>query len=89
MKTPMQQAIKMVQDYRKSGFADATTCNNILLHLGLILKEEKEVMVDFAYKCRNLMAGDEFAIAHWYDKTFDSVNSSDTAPSEAPSQSVK
>ena len=31
---------------------------------------EKEQMVDFAYKCRNVMAADEFAITHWYDKTF-------------------
>ena len=34
-----------------------------------LLKKEKETMVDFAYKCRNLMAADEFAITHWYDKT--------------------
>ena len=35
-----------------------------------LLEKEKEVMVDFAYNCRNLMAADEFAITHWYDKTF-------------------
>lgn len=35
-----------------------------------MLEKEKEVMVDFAYNCRNLMAADEFAITHWYDKTF-------------------
>lgn len=35
-----------------------------------LLEKEKEVMVDFAYICRNLMAADEFAITHWYDKTF-------------------
>jgi len=35
-----------------------------------MLEKEKEVMVDFAYKCRNVMAADEFAINHWYDKTF-------------------
>ena len=35
-----------------------------------MLEKEKEVMIDFAYNCRNLMAGDEFAITHWYDKTF-------------------
>ncbi len=35
-----------------------------------MLEKEKEVMVDFTYKCRNLMAADEFAISHWYDKTF-------------------
>ena len=31
---------------------------------------QKGHVVDFAYKCRNLMAADEFAITHWYDKTF-------------------
>ena len=31
---------------------------------------EKEQMVYFAYKCRNVMAADEFAITHCYDKTF-------------------
>lgn len=30
----------------------------------------KEEMIEFAYKCRNVMAADEFAITHWYDKTF-------------------
>ena len=35
-----------------------------------LLEKEKEVMVDFAYNCRNLMAADEFAITHWYAKTF-------------------
>jgi hypothetical protein len=31
---------------------------------------EKVQMIDFAYECRNVMAADEFAITHWYDKTF-------------------
>ena len=35
-----------------------------------LLDKEKETMVDFAYKCRNLMAADEFAISKWYDETF-------------------
>ena len=35
-----------------------------------LLEKEKEGMVDFAYKCRNLMAADEFAISKWYDETF-------------------
>jgi len=38
--------------------------------LSNMLEKEKETMVDFAYKCRNIMAADEFAINHWYDKTF-------------------
>ena len=39
----------------------------------LMLQKEKEVMCEFTYKCRNLMAADEFAITHWYDKTFGNV----------------
>ena len=39
-------------------------------HAESMLEKEKETMVDFAYKCRNIMAADEFAINHWYDKTF-------------------
>ena len=35
-----------------------------------LIDKEKETMVDFAYKCRNLMAADEFAISKWYDETF-------------------
>ena len=40
-----------------------------MLNTDLLEKEEK-VMVNFAYKGRNLMAADEFAISQWYDKTF-------------------
>ena len=35
-----------------------------------MLEKEKETMVDFAYKCRDIMAADHFAITLWYDKTF-------------------
>ena len=35
-----------------------------------LLEKEKEVMCAFAFKCRNLMASDDFAITDWYDKTF-------------------
>ena len=35
-----------------------------------LLEKEKEAMVDFAYKCRNVMAVDDFAISKWYDETF-------------------
>lgn len=34
------------------------------------LEKEKEVMCKFAYKCRNVMAADGFAITHWYNQTF-------------------
>lgn len=35
-----------------------------------LLEKEKEQTIDFAYKCRNVMAADEFAITKWYEKTF-------------------
>ena len=72
MKTPMQELIEQLE--YSIGLAKGT-----LYEYGLksakskaeaMLEKEKEAMVDFAYKCRNLMAGDEFAINHWYDKTF-------------------
>ncbi len=65
MKTPLQE---LIDEMQKSPlmFASALT---LIDEIGL-LEKEKETMVDFAYKCRNLMAADEFAITHWYDKTF-------------------
>ena len=65
MKTPMQE---LIDEMQKSPlmFASALT----LVEKMRMLEKEKEVMVDFTYKCRNLMAADEFAITHWYDKTF-------------------
>ena len=68
-KTPIQEAIEKVQSLRE---IDAVinpigVVESILTNM---LEKEKEVMVDFAYKCRNVMAADEFAITHWYNKTF-------------------
>ena len=65
MKTPMQE---LIDEMQKSPlmFASALT----LVEKMRMFEKEKEVMVDFTYKCRNLMAADEFAITHWYDKTF-------------------
>ena len=70
MKTTLQQAIERIKEYRDMGSADADTCNAILLHLASLLPQEKEQMIDFAHKCRNVMAADEFAITHWYNKTY-------------------
>ena len=63
MKTPMQE---VYENFNLMSDADFKAW---MLNTDL-LEKEKEVMVDFAYKCRNLMAADEFAISHWYDKTF-------------------
>ena len=59
---------ELIDEMQKSPlmFASALT----LVEKMRMLEKEKEVMVDFTYKCRNLMAADEFAITHWYDKTF-------------------
>ena len=63
MKTPMQEV------YENFNLMSDKDFKAWMLNTDLLEKEEK-VMVDFAYKCRNLMAADEFAISHWYDKTF-------------------
>ena len=63
MRTPIQE---VYENFNKMSDRDfkAWMLNSDLL------EKEKEVMVDFAYKCRNVMAADEFAITHWYHKTF-------------------
>ena len=63
MRTPIQE---VYQNFNKMSDRDFKAW---MLNTDL-LEKEKEVMVDFAYKCRNVMAADEFAITHWYHKTF-------------------
>jgi len=65
MKTPIQEIQAKMNELGELHFCDWLGGN--IQHL---LEKEKEVMVDFAYKCRNVMAADEFAITHWYTKTF-------------------
>ena len=67
MNTPVQ---KMLEWVRATLPMDLDTSRMIEEKIESMLEKEKETMVDFAYKCRNLMAADEFAITHWYDKTF-------------------
>ena len=64
----MQELIKELKDLQES--LDPYGLHDAIEFAESMLDKEKETMVDFAYKCRNLMAGDEFAITHWYDKTF-------------------
>ena len=63
MRTPIQE---VYENFNKMSDRDFKAW---MLNTDL-LEKEKEVMVDFAYKCRNVMAADEFAITHWYNKTF-------------------
>ena len=63
MKTPMQE---VYENFNLMSDADFKAW---MLNTDL-LEKEKQRMVDFAYKCRNVMAADEFAITHWYNKTF-------------------
>ena len=67
MKTPMQELLEWV---RASLPMDLDTSRMIEEKIESMLDKEKEVMCAFAFKCRNLMASDDFAITHWYDKTF-------------------
>ena len=70
----MQELLKLESDLTRMFDSDERVAMAILEHIRnnkkAMLEKEKEVMVDFAYKCRNVMAADEFAITHWYNKTF-------------------
>jgi len=71
MKTPIQELIGTIKTRINDDEAlPFMWYEDILKLLESMLEKEKEVMVEFSYKCRNLMAADEFAISHWYDKTF-------------------
>ena len=63
MRTPIQE---VYENFNKMSDRDFKAW---MLNTDL-LEKEKEVMCEFAYKCRNVMAADEFAITHWYNKTF-------------------
>lgn len=71
MKTPMQELIELItlKENKEDGYIILKPSIGTA-KIEAFLEKEKEVMVDFAYKCRNVMAADEFAITHWYDKTF-------------------
>lgn len=74
MKTPIQKLLNLESDLTSMFDSDERVAMALLDHLrtnrNKLLEDERDIMVDFAYKCRNLMAVDEFAITHWYDKTF-------------------
>jgi hypothetical protein len=71
MKTPLQEIYAHLKASKEKDSFGETYCVDWLLeNESKMLKKEKEVTVDFTYKCRNVMAADEFAISHWYDKTF-------------------
>ena len=65
METPMQILLEKIEN---GDFLHPKVIGEFIKYN--LLEKEKETMVDFAYKCRNVMAADEFAITHWYDKTF-------------------
>ena len=63
MKTPMQEV------YENFNLMSDRDFKAWMLNTDL-LEKEKEMIVDFTYKCRNVMATDHFAISKWYDNTF-------------------
>ena len=69
MKTPMQELIETFEEMR-SPIDSKVDVDFAISLIKSMLEKEKEAMVDFAYRCRNVMAVDEFAISKWYDKTF-------------------
>jgi hypothetical protein len=71
MKTPLQELIDIVKERKENENSMPFMWNGDIIKIAeSLLDKEKECMVDFAYKCRNVMAADEFAITKWYDKTF-------------------
>ena len=70
MKTPMQEMFDQLKASKKDEYGLAFAIDMLLENEQEMLKKEKEMMIDFACECRNLMAGDEFVITYWYDKTF-------------------
>ncbi len=74
MKTPLQELLQYESDLTNMFDSDVRVAGAMLEYIRTnkkdLLEKEKEVTVDFAYKCKNVMAADEFAISHWYDKTF-------------------
>ena len=69
MKTPMQELLERVKEYRDSETSPLvkSRLNSVYVDIVGMLEKEKEVMVDFAYKF-----GDEplSEIPKWYDKQF-------------------
>ena len=69
MKTPMQELLERVKEYRDSETSPLviSRLNSVCVDIVGMLEKEKEVMVDFAYKF-----GDEplSEIPKWYDKQF-------------------
>jgi len=72
--TPIQELLKLESDLTDMFDSDQRVAMALLEHLRInrkeMLEKEKEQTIDFAYKCRNVMAADEFAITKWYEKTF-------------------
>ena len=67
----MQELIEIIKKRQEGdGVMPFMYSKSIIKLAESLLEKEKEVMVDFSYKCRNVMAADEFAISKWYDKTF-------------------
>lgn len=72
--TPIQELVKLESDLTHMFDSDQRVAMALLEHLRInrkeMLEKEKEQTINFAYKCRNVMAADEFAITKWYEKTF-------------------
>ena len=70
----MQELLKLESDLTHMFDSDQRVAMALLEYIRNnkkeMLEKEKEAMVDFAYKCRNVMAVDEFAISKWHDETF-------------------
>ena len=70
-----QSSIEWIYNNLKSHFEhDGDLLEAVQMSFKQAKAMHKEEMCEFAYKCRNIMAADEFAINHWYDKTFNEAD---------------
>jgi len=70
MKTPLEEAIQHIRDYRDLGTADFDTCNTILLHLASLLEKEKRVIINAFNKGEDLGDRRNYTGDKYYNEIF-------------------
>ena len=73
MKTPLQEAIDTIKDYRDIGDADVDTCNAILLKLASMVHREQDIIANAYLDGFVNSDATEFKVSlvDYYNETFD------------------
>jgi len=72
MKTPLQEVIETIKEYRDMDTCDTETCNTILMHIASMIEKERRVILH-AFLDGYLHSPDEGFIDYarnYYDETF-------------------